>query len=110
MEFFHKVTRIRFMAMRRYCYAISACLIVASVMALYKPGLNFGIDYTGGIAVTLDYSKDADIDATRAALIKHGFPDAVVTSYGSSREVQVRLAPRQNITGNAIGQQVVDVV
>ena len=51
MEFFHKVPRIHFMASRKWCYAFSAVLIIASIVALIRPGLNYGIDFTGGVAV-----------------------------------------------------------
>ncbi|HEY7378581.1 MAG TPA: hypothetical protein VH542_07870, partial [Steroidobacteraceae bacterium] len=75
MEFFHKVTRIRFMASRKFCYAISAALIVAAIVALIHPGLNYGIDFTGGVAVEVNFPTAADLEKSRHALSTAGFPE-----------------------------------
>jgi preprotein translocase subunit SecF len=110
MEFFHKVPRIRFMASRRYCYAISAVLITASALALWRLGLNYGIDFTGGIAVEVAYPGPADIDRAREAIAKAGFADAQVQNFGTSRDVVVRLEPQENVSGAVIGNQIVEAL
>jgi preprotein translocase subunit SecF len=110
MEFFHKVTSFRFMAMRKYCYAFSAVLMVASAIALWKPGLSYGIDYTGGIAIELNFPAAPDLDAVRQALGGAGFADAQIQNYGTPRDVVVRLGPRDKMTGQVIGDAVLNAV
>ena len=51
MEFFRKTPSIDFMAKRKWAYAISAVLIVGSFALLAIRGLNFGIDFTGGVVL-----------------------------------------------------------
>jgi len=62
MEFFHKVTRFPFMATRRRWYAVSAIVILASIIALAVRGLNFGIDFTGGVVLELGFPQAAELE------------------------------------------------
>lgn len=110
MEFFKRVTRIRFMASRKWCYALSAVLITASALALWRMGLNYGIDFTGGIAVEVAFPGPADLDRVRGALDAAGFAEAQAQNFGTSRDVVVRLEPRENVSGTVIGNQIVEVL
>ena len=92
MEFFNKKTSIRFMATRRRWYAMSAMLIVGSLAAVAFRGLNFGIDFTGGVVLEVAFPEAADLDRVRGALDGRGFGEARVQSFGTSRDVLVRAA------------------
>ncbi len=93
MEFFHSIPRIRFMAMRRLCYLISVVVIVGALVAEGVHGLNFAIDFTGGVVIEANYPGTADLDRTRTALHEAGYADVQVQNFGSSRDVLVRLPP-----------------
>ena len=54
MEFFHKQTKIAFMRTRKVWYALSAVMMVVSIGALVTKGLNFAIDFTGGVSVEVE--------------------------------------------------------
>ena len=110
MEFFKKPTQIRFMATRKWWYTLSAVMIALSLVALWRPGLNYGIDFTGGIAVEVAYPSAADLDRARAALTQAGFTDAQVQNFGTSRDVIVRLEPRTDVSGTVIGNRVLEVL
>ena len=94
MEFFHKVTSIPFMHTRRVWYVVSAVAVLASLLSLAWHGLNLGVDFTGGITIQARYAGEADVDAVTAAMERAGFAEPVVTSFGSTREVLVRLPPQ----------------
>ena len=98
MEFFHSVPKFRFMAMRKFCYVLSAILIVGSIGAELYHGLNLAIDFTGGVVIEASFSNSADLDRTHAALAGAGFQDAAVQVFGTSRDVLVRLPPLANST------------
>lgn len=102
MEFFKKQTRIRFMELRRIWYAISAVLILASVVSLAVRGLNLAVDFTGGVTIEAAFPGTADLDAVRDGLARAGFAERQVQNFGSSREIIVRLPPAEGQSGPEI--------
>ena len=60
MEFFHKKTNFQFMATRKVWYSLSAVLMVGSFVSFFMLGLNFAIDFTGGINVEVAFPQDAE--------------------------------------------------
>ena len=98
MEFFKKVTQFPFMGQRKVWYGLSSVLVVGSIVLTFMHGLNLGIDFTGGVVVEYNYSRSADLEATRQSLHKAGFPDVAVQSFGTDRDVLVRLPPGRNKT------------
>jgi len=106
MEFFKNRTGFRFMAQRRRWYAVSAALLLASLLLVAFRGLNLGIDFTGGVVLELSFPQEADLDQVRGALATAGHADAAVQSFGTSREVLVRLLPKEGEDTAAVGQDV----
>jgi preprotein translocase subunit SecF len=88
MEFFHKKTSFPFMATRKVWYTLSAILMVVSFASFYLRGLNFAIDFTGGIAVEATFPKDVDRDAVRRAIAAAGFHEPQVSG-SSNRDVTI---------------------
>ncbi|MCO7189481.1 MULTISPECIES: protein translocase subunit SecF [unclassified Pseudoalteromonas] len=101
---------IRFMAVRKVSMAFSALLILASIFSLAYKGMNMGLDFTGGTAVEVGFSQPADLPKVRSTLAESGFPDASVTLFGSSQDVLVRLAPRDDVKAEILGNQLVDAL
>jgi len=66
------------MSRRKVWLAGSALALVAAMVGIVGPGLNLGIEFTGGR--TLDYSteRDVTVDQARVAIADAGFPEAVV--------------------------------
>jgi preprotein translocase subunit SecF len=110
MEFFRKKTSYPFMATRRRWYAVSAVLIVGSLLALGIRGLNFGIDFTGGVVLEMNFPQAADLEKVRDSLEKAGYEGAAVQSFGTARDVLVRLLPRQGVDNNQLGRQVLESI
>lgn len=110
MEFFKQRTSFRFMPLRRRWYAISAVLILASLLLIAFRGLNLGIDFTGGVMLELSFPGEVDLDKVRGALAAEGHEDATVQSFGTAREVLVRLLPKEGEDTAAVGQAVLEAV
>jgi len=91
MEFFHKKTSFPFMATRKVWYTLSAILMVVSFASFYFRGLNFAIDFTGGVAVEATFTHDVRTDTVRDAVIAAGFHEPTVSYLGSSRNVNISL-------------------
>jgi preprotein translocase subunit SecF len=106
MEFFKKRTDFRFMPLRSRWYAISGVLILVSLALLAIRGLNLGIDFTGGVVLELSFPQAVDLDRVRATLAEAGHGDASVQSFGTARDVLVRLLPKEGADVNQVGQDV----
>jgi preprotein translocase subunit SecF len=91
VEFFKGETKFPFMATRKVWYTLSAILMIGSVVSFATRGLNLGIDFTGGISAAASFAQTANVDAVRTKLAAAGFKDPQVTTFGSSRDVTVRL-------------------
>ncbi len=110
MEFFHKKTSYPFMGTRKRWYLISAALIVAALASFAFRGLNLGIDFTGGVVLELEFPQAADLDKVRDSLGAAGFAHAAVQSFGTSREVMVRLLPQKGEDTNKVAQSVLGAI
>lgn len=83
---------IPFMKWRWLAVALSAIAMLAAIASLSLRQLNWGLDFTGGTLVEVEYSDSADLSAIRATLDQEGYVGAVVVSFGTDRDVLVRLA------------------
>jgi len=110
MEFFKKKTDIDFMGLRRMTAALSILLCLAALVCLAVKGLNFGLDFTGGTQIQVAYSHPAKMNEIRAELNHAGFGNAIVQSYGTSKEVLISLAPHNNMNQQQIQQSVMNVL
>ncbi|MBN8734689.1 MAG: protein translocase subunit SecF [Xanthomonadales bacterium] len=93
MEIFHHDLNIDFLGMRKVSIVISAILLIVSVWAITVKGLNYGLDFTGGILIEVNYEQPVDVGDVRGALEKAGFEHAVVQSMGGTRDISIRLQP-----------------
>jgi preprotein translocase subunit SecF len=91
VEFFHKKTSFQFMATRKVWYTLSAVLMIVSFASFFTKGLNFAIDFTGGISVEASFPTDAKIDQIRTAVEEAGYHEPQVQSFGSTRDITIRL-------------------
>ncbi len=110
MKIFKKTPTFDFMGKRKIALAFSALLIIASISSLAMKGLNFGLDFTGGTLIEVAYPQSADLHKIRSRLASSGFDDAIVQNFGSSKDVLVRLAPRENTSSQSLGDKILSVL
>ena len=96
MEIFNHDSNIHFLGMRKYTIAIAIFLMVASIGLIAFKGLNYGLDFTGGVSMVIDYDQSVEISDVRGALEKGGIHNAMVQSLGGTREVSIRLQPKDD--------------
>lgn len=85
-----------FMGFRKIASAISIILVIASIALLTVRGLNYGMDFTGGTSVELEYAQAPELDDVRATLVEAGYDEFVVQNFGADTIVLVRLAEAGN--------------
>ena len=92
-ELFNPKWRIPFIAISRVTLVVSLLAMVLSAVLLVRPGLNFALDFTGGTVIELGFDEPADLDRIREVLADGGMDGAQVQSFGSSRDVLIRMRP-----------------
>ncbi|MBA6364806.1 protein translocase subunit SecF, partial [Colwellia sp. BRX8-8] len=101
---------VAFMSYRKGALMFSVLLMLASVFSLMTNKLNFGLDFTGGTLIEVGFEKAADLNKIRAVMDSNGYPDAVVQLYGTSRDVVIRLAEREGLNVEMLGNEVLSAL
>jgi preprotein translocase subunit SecF len=91
-------------------YGVSAAAMLASLVLLGVHGLNWGIDFTGGVVLEFNYPQEANLDRTRTAVESAGYQHAQVQNFGSPRDVIVRLLPRPGEDVNEVSRKVAEAL
>ncbi len=78
--------------LRKIWFSISAVLVIASIASVAYFGLNFGIDFTGGSLVEVDFVNDTDTDSVRSTLETAGYEGTRVQPSDEGDYI-IRLAP-----------------
>jgi preprotein translocase subunit SecF len=82
---YHGETSFDIVGRRRLWFSISAVLILISLVSLFVPGLNFGIDFKGGAVFRVQPAKQVTEAQVRQAI----GPDAKVVQVTEENPVQV---------------------
>jgi preprotein translocase subunit SecF len=106
VEFFKGETKFPFMATRKVWYTLSAILMIGSVVSFATRGLNLGIDFTGGTQASVSFAQTANVEAIRTKLTAAGFKEPQVTTFGTSRDVTVRLPLDPSQTSKVIRDRI----
>lgn len=98
-ELFSHDAKIPFTHWGKFTVPLSFALMLAAVFLLFKPGFNLGLDFTGGTLIELHMDKPVELAQVRKALADAGYGHAVVQSFGGTRDVLVRLSPKEAEAG-----------
>jgi preprotein translocase subunit SecF len=91
LRLFPDKTDIKFMKGRFAGVGLSALLSVLSVVLYFHPGLNYGIDFKGGIVIEARTQAPADFPAIRGMLQTLNVGQAGLQQFGSPNDVLIRL-------------------
>ncbi|QKF66140.1 protein-export membrane protein SecF [Arcobacter venerupis] len=105
MEIFKTENIYDLMAKRVAFLSFSSILVIASIILLLTKGLNFGIDFAGGTIVQVKYEKAAPIDQLRDILKETKYSNAVISEFGTSNEVVIRITGSTSNLTNDIGDE-----
>ncbi|MDP6343678.1 MAG: protein translocase subunit SecF, partial [Alphaproteobacteria bacterium] len=95
-------TAIPFIQWRRIAMPASAALVVLSLISAFFPGLNFGIDFRGGILVEVQTPTAADLGAMRRSLGGLDLGEVSLQEFGQADTVLIRI---ERQPGDASAQQ-----
>ncbi len=99
---------IAFIAKRKLFFVLSALVIAAAVGLTLTKGLNFGIDFKGGILIEVRTEGPADIGEMRGKLSTLGLGDVSLQEFGEVTDVLIRIQRQDG--GDGAQQEAVDAV
>ena len=98
------------MRRRRVTAFLSILAVLISIVSLSTRGLNFGIDFTGGVLLEVGYPETADLAKIRQSLALEGFGEAQVQNFGTARDVMIRLLPREGLDRSQLGEEILQIL
>ena len=107
MQIFKNQTNINFIGGRKVALIFSLLLVFAGGYEVLTKGMNYGIDFTGGLKVEVIYPSDVDINTVRQTLIDKDYTDAVVQYFGSNSDILIRLPLSENTSSADVSTAIV---
>jgi preprotein translocase subunit SecF len=91
-----------FIGKRKPAIILSAFLILVSISSFLIQGLNWGIDFSSGYVVQLKFDNKISITEIRNTFEDNDINDAVIQSFGSNKEVLIKLKEDSNFNKESI--------
>lgn len=91
-----------FIGKRKPAIILSAFLILVSISSFLIQGLNWGIDFSSGYVVQLKFDNKISISEIRNTFEANDINDAVIQSFGSNKEVLIKLKEDSNFNKESI--------
>ncbi|NOZ62281.1 MAG: protein translocase subunit SecF [Calditrichaeota bacterium] len=89
---FIKETHIDFIGKRKIAIAISSLLILIGIVSLIvRGGPKYGIDFTGGTSLQVQFQKPVKISQVRKILSTIGVGNAEIKEFGVENEILIRI-------------------
>ncbi|SLJ87331.1 protein translocase subunit SecF [Novosphingobium mathurense] len=95
-------TNIHFLKWRVPFYIMSIILIAASWGLVMTRGLNYGVDFAGGLEVRATFTKEAEapVAEVRQQISALGFEDPIIQRFGDPNSVSIRVRLPDEAEGN----------
>ncbi len=84
-------TNIGFVRIRFIAFAITALLTVAAIGLVAARGLNYGVDFIGGVSIEERFASAPPTDQLRETVNKLGYGEATLQEMGGKNTVTIRL-------------------
>lgn len=110
MEFFRIHKDIPFMQRALIFNAISLLTFIAAVFFLLSRGLHLSVEFTGGRCLKSITLSRFQLEPVRATLGKLGYNDAQVQTFGTSRDVLIRLPLKAGMSSAQQSEYVINAL
>ncbi len=93
IRFLSKTPTINFVKWRWFGFMLTILGVGGTVFFSFTKGLNFGIDFAGGVVMELRTEQVADLGKMRELLANSSMPDATLQNIDSDKQVLLRIRP-----------------
>jgi len=99
-----------FMGKRGIATIISAVLVIGSIVLLATQGLNWGLDFTGGTLVEVEFESPTPPQTVRDELDAAGYVNGVVQNFGTERDILIRMPPQGTRDQATMGDEILSTL
>ncbi len=108
MQIIPAVTKIDFLGKKWPAFGMSALLMLLTIVLLFTRGLNFGIDFTGGILIEAEFKVAPDLTKMRHSLKDTHIGEISLQTFGKPNNVMIRIGQEASASGDKV--KIVDMV
>lgn len=108
LRFLPEATKIDFVGVRYYAFALDGLLVLATIVSLCVHGLNLGIDFTGGVLMEVRQTHSINIGQLREDISALKFNDSQIQYFGGgacdkpvNSCAMIRVQPKDGQSGEA---------
>jgi preprotein translocase subunit SecF len=83
--------RFDYLGLAKYFVSVTAVMVLGSLILMGTRGLNYGVDFRGGIEVQVQFNERVDAERVRDFMSAIGFPSANVQAIGEKNEYLLRV-------------------
>lgn len=80
---------------------ISSLFLLVSLVSILFKGLNYGLDFTGGVSLEIKYNEKADLERIRGSISKIDDANFLVLNFGSDEKVLIKFQSDEELNINA---------
>ncbi len=99
-------TNIDFLRWGKLAMGWSIAVLLIALGSVLIRGMNLGLDFTGGTVIEVQYPEPVEIPRVRETLAQAGFGDAQTQHFGTSRDVLIRIPPREQANAATLSNDV----
>ncbi|MGN1392679.1 MAG: protein translocase subunit SecF [Succinivibrionaceae bacterium] len=103
-------TVIPFMKIAKLVELITIIFVIGCISVICTKGLNWGLDFTGGVIIEVQYPTDANIEKIRTILIENGISKPTVQNIGTTKDFSIRIQPKEGENQQSITEKVISII
>ena len=103
-------TKFDFLQQKRKALILSSFIIIISLFSFITQGLNYGIDFSSGYIIQLEFDKDVKVENIKKSFSNNSVQNPIIQYYGSQKEVIIKLQESSSYDQNNINNFISDAL
>ena len=95
-------TNLPFVSLRKWAFGLTLLLTILALAAVVYKGLNYGVDFEGGLMIEEKFQTAPDLDKVRTVVDRLGLGESALQQVGDAKTLSIRLPNPENADEGAI--------